>query len=94
MSSIRFRGRIRHWRQDPPGGLAVVDVPHERVSDLGGRRQYRVEGSINGSPFAGSTMLVAGGGFAFGLSKATMKSAGVAVGDEVEVDVRQVVDSG
>jgi Domain of unknown function (DUF1905) len=89
MSSIRFRGTIRHWKQDPPGGLAVVDVPPERVADLGGRRQYRVEGSINGSPFAGSTMLVAGGGFAFGLSKATMKSAGVAVGDEVEVDVQR-----
>ena len=89
MNSIRFRGTIRHWKQDPPGGLAVVDVPDDCVGDLGGRRQYRVEGTINGSPFSGSTMLVAGGGFAFGLSKATMKSAGVAVGDEVDVDLRR-----
>jgi hypothetical protein len=93
MSTIRFRGTIRHWKQDPPGGLAVVDVPDERVGELGGRRQYRVVGSINGSPFAGSTMLVAGGGFAFVLSKATMKSAGAALGDEVEVDVQRAVDS-
>ena len=89
MSSIRFRGTIRHWKQDPPGGLAVVDVPDALIAALGGRRQYRVEGSINGSPFGGSTMLVAGGGFAFGLSKATMKSTRVAVGDEVDVVVQR-----
>ncbi len=89
MSEIRFRGVIRHWKQDPPGGLAVVDVPDGLVAELGGRRQYRVEGTINGSAFTGSTMLVAGGGFAFGLSKATMKSAGVAVGDDVDVVLRR-----
>lgn len=89
MGSIRFHGTIRHWKQDPPGGLAVVDVPDDQVGELGGRRQYRVEGTVNGSPFAGSTMLVAGGGFAFGLSKATMKSAGVAVGDEVDVALQR-----
>jgi hypothetical protein len=84
---VRFKGTIRHWKQDPPGGLAVIDVPDGHVPALGGRKQYRVEGTINGSPFAGSTMLVAGGGFAFGLSKATMKAAGVAVGDDVDVDI-------
>jgi hypothetical protein len=89
MRDIRFRGVIRHWKQDPPGGLAVVDVPDGLVDELGGRRQYRVAGTINGSSFAGSTMLVAGGGFAFGLSKATMKSAGVAAGDEVDVVVHR-----
>jgi hypothetical protein len=82
---VTFRARIRHWREDPPGGLAVIDIPAAHVAALGGRRQYRVEGSVDGSPFGGSTMLVAGGGFAVGISKASMKSAGVDVGDEVEV---------
>jgi hypothetical protein len=89
----RFRGRIRTWKQDPPRGLAVVDVPDDVVAALGGRRQFRIEGTINGSPFSGSTMLVAGGGFAFGLSKATMASVGVVVGDDVDVEIRRAVDS-
>jgi hypothetical protein len=58
---IAFRGRVRHWREDPPGGLAVVDVPAEQVGELGGRRQYRASGSLNRTSFTGSTMLVAGG---------------------------------
>jgi hypothetical protein len=82
---VSFRARIRHWRDDPPGGLAVIDIPSEQVMALGGRRQYRVEGSVNDAPFGGSTMLVGGGGFAVGISKASMKAAGVAVGDEVDV---------
>jgi hypothetical protein len=85
MSEVAFRGRVRHWRENPPGGLAVVDIPHDHVTPLGGRRQYRVTGTINGSPFSGSTMLVAGGGFCVGVSKSALKSAGVDVGDEVSM---------
>jgi hypothetical protein len=43
---IAFRGRIRHWREDPPGGLAVVDIPADLVGPLGGRRQHRVRGML------------------------------------------------
>jgi Domain of unknown function (DUF1905) len=80
-----FRGRIRRWDETKPGGLAVVDIPAEHVATLGGRRQYRVEGTLEGSPFGGSTMLVAGGGFAVGVSQAAMKAAGASVGDEVDL---------
>jgi len=82
---VRFRGRIRRWRQDKPGGLAVIDIPPDLVTELGGRRQMRAAGSLNGVPFAGSTMLVAGGGFCVGVSQAALRASGVAVGDEVEV---------
>ena len=88
--TVRFRGRIRHWREDPPGGLAVIDIPPGEVEKLGGRRQFRVEGTINAKPFTGSTMLVAGGGYCVGVSKAALKSAGAAVGDEVEVTLERV----
>jgi Domain of unknown function (DUF1905) len=84
-ASIAFRGRIRRWREDAPGGLAVIDIPVEHVPTLGGRRQMRVVGTLGGASFTGSTMLVAGGGFAVGVSKAAMGGAGVAVGDEVDV---------
>ena len=89
-ASIRFRGRVRHWKEDPPGGLAVVDIPADLVKRLGGRRQWKVTGSLNGSPFSGSTMLVAGGGYCVGVSKAALKAASAAVGDELEVELRRV----
>ena len=82
---IEFRGQVRRWREDKPGGLAVVDIPASLVSDLGGRRQLRVTGTLQGSPFTGSTMLATGGGFCVGVSKAALTTAGAAVGDEVEL---------
>jgi hypothetical protein len=86
---IQFRGSIRHWKEDPPGGLAVIDIPADLVETLGGRRQWKVEGTVNGAAFSGSTMLVAGGGYCVGISKAAMKAAGVAIGDPIEVALRR-----
>jgi len=82
---IRFQGRIRQWRDDKPGGLAVVDIPAELVAELGGRRQMRVTGTLRGTQFTGSTMLVAGGGFCVSVSRTTLAAAGAAVGDEIEL---------
>jgi len=84
---VTFRGRVRRWDESKPGGLAVVDIPAELVAALGGRRQYRVEGSLNGAPFGGSTMLVAGGGFAVGVTKAALAAAKASVGDDVELAI-------
>jgi hypothetical protein len=86
---IAFRGRIRHWREDPPGGLAVIDIPADLVGPLGGRRQQRVRGTLGGKAFAGSTMLVAGGGFCVGVSKAALRAAGAAVGQDVDVTLKR-----
>jgi hypothetical protein len=86
---IRFRGRVRYRKEDPPGGLAVIDIPAELVERLGGRRQWKVTGSLNGSAFSGSTMLVAGGGYCVGVTKAALKAAGATVGDELEVELRR-----
>jgi uncharacterized protein DUF1905 len=86
---ILFRGRIRHWREDPPGGLAVIDIPTDLVGPLGGRRQHRVRGTLGGKAFGGSTMLVAGGGFCVGVSKASLKAAGLTVGQEVDVTLQR-----
>ena len=82
-----FRGRVRYWDPKAGSGLAVVDVPPEQVERLGGRRQYRIAGTLNGAAFSGSGMLVAGGGYCIGLSKAGLKAAGASVGDEVAVSV-------
>ncbi|TCC56396.1 DUF1905 domain-containing protein [Kribbella pittospori] len=84
-TTVEFSGTVRRWNPDKPGGLAVVDVPDDCVTQLGGRKQRRVTGTLNGAEFAGSTMLVAGGGFCVGVSKAALKAANAAVGDDVEV---------
>jgi hypothetical protein len=88
---IRFTGRVRRWDESKPGGLAVVDIPVELVAPLGGRKQMRVAGTLNNAPFTGSTMLVAGGGFAVGVSAASLKAAKAAVGDEVSLELVRAV---
>ena len=88
---VTFRGHVRRWDESKAGGLAVVDIPAELVPALGGRRQYRVEGTLNGAPFGGSTMLVAGGGFAVGVSKAALAAAKATVGDEVELAIAPAI---
>ncbi len=45
--AVVFSGKVRRWREDKPGGLAVVDVPSDLVAELGGRRQTRVTGTLN-----------------------------------------------
>ena len=50
----------------------------------------RVAGLLNGVPFTGSTMLVAGGGFCVGVRGAALKASGVPVGDEADVQFERV----
>jgi hypothetical protein len=92
--AVTFSGRVRKWREDKPGGLAVVDVPAELVGDLGGRRQTRVTGTLNGATFTGSTMLVAGGGLCVGVSRAALNAGGAEVGDGVELTIEASSSTG
>jgi hypothetical protein len=46
-------------------------------------------GKLNGVPFSGSTMLVAGGGFCVGVSRAALQVSGVSVGDGVDVQLER-----
>jgi len=85
--TIAFRGMVRRWDPAKSSGLAVVDVPAELVDRLGGRKQRRVGGTLNGAPYSGSGMLVAGGGYCVGVSKAALAAANAAVGDEVDVEI-------
>jgi hypothetical protein len=82
-----FSAVIRRWRPDATGGLAVIDLPPERVEALGGLKQLRVRGTINGHDFASNTMPAGGGVLAMSVSKQMMKTAGAEVGDTVEVEV-------
>jgi hypothetical protein len=76
----RFRTRIEAARD----GGAVALIPSNVTTALGGLKQMRVTGMLNGTAFRSSTMPYRGA-FYLGVHKATRESAGVAIGDEVEV---------
>jgi uncharacterized protein DUF1905 len=85
--TISFRGTVRRWDPAKGGGLAVIDVPAGLVDRLGGRKQMRVGGTLNGAPYSGSGMLVAGGGYCVSVSRAALEAANAEVGDSVEVEI-------
>ena len=92
--TVDFTGTVRRFHEDKPGGLAVVDIPADLVAELGGRRQMRVTGALNDTPFTGSTMLVAGGGLCVGVSKANLTTAGAALGDAVRLSIERAAPPG
>jgi Bacteriocin-protection, YdeI or OmpD-Associated/Domain of unknown function (DUF1905) len=77
---LRFRGVI----EAASGGGAAVRVPPAVATALGGLKQMRVVGTIDGTEFRSSTMPYRGGLY-MGVSKAMRAAAGVAIGDEIEV---------
>ena len=80
----RFRGVIVAARGP---GAAVILIAPEVATALGGLKQMRVVGSVNGVAFKSSTYPWKGTGLYLGLHKATRQQAGVSVGDEVEIEV-------
>jgi hypothetical protein len=80
--TLTFRGEIVSAR----GGGAGVMIPAELIDTLGGQRQMRVVGSLNGVSYSSSTMPGPWGLF-LGVHKATQQAAGVIIGDIVEVEV-------
>jgi hypothetical protein len=90
MDPIRFAGQIRFWNPEKGSGLAVVDIPADDVTSIGGLRQQRVRGTIGGAEFTSSVMPAGGGRLALSVSKAMMSSARVGVGDEAEFEITGV----
>jgi len=68
-------------------GGAIVQVPPEVAASLGGLKQMRVFGTLNGVAYRSSTMPYGGRGLFMGVHKATREAAGVGFGDVVEVEV-------
>jgi hypothetical protein len=87
---VSFRGTIRFWDPAKQGGLAVVDVPQQQVGELGGLRQQRVHGQMNGTAFTSSVMPAGGGRLAMSVPKAVLKAAGLGVGDAADVRIVRI----
>jgi Bacteriocin-protection, YdeI or OmpD-Associated/Domain of unknown function (DUF1905) len=82
---VRFQGRLEAGR----GGGALVELPADVHTELGGGHRFRVTGTLNGVEFASSTMPLGGGRVCLGLHKATRQAAGVAIGDLVDLRVER-----
>jgi hypothetical protein len=84
--SQRFRTIIEQARGP---GAAVALVPTEVATALGGLKQMRVVGTLNGVAFRSSTFPWHARELYLGLHKATRQAAGVGVGDEVDIEIRR-----
>jgi hypothetical protein len=62
-------------------------VPPDVSTALGGLKQMRVFGTLNGVDYRSSTMPYGGRGLFMGVHKATRQAAGVDFGDVVEIEV-------
>ena len=82
MPTIRFRTTI----EAATGGGAAAKIPPDLGAELGGMKQMRVTGSMNGHPIRTSTMPYRGA-FYVGIHKASREDAGVEIGDEVELEL-------
>jgi hypothetical protein len=78
--------RFRTVIEAATGGGAAAKIPPDVEAVLGGRKQMRVIGTLNGHPIRTSTMPYRGA-FYVGLHKAAREAAGVGIGDEVELEL-------
>ena len=86
----QFRGTIRFFRPERAAGLAVIDIPGDVTAVLGGLKQMRVRGALNGMEFSSNTMPAGGGVLALSVSRKLLEAAGLRVGDEAEIEVERV----
>jgi Domain of unknown function (DUF1905) len=87
---MRFSATIRYWHPERESGLAVADIPSEHIAALGGLKQARVRGTVNGAEYLSNVMPAGSGRLALSVSKKMMSAAGVGVGDEAEFELERV----
>src|SRR5215831_20324011 len=78
---MKFRSYV-----EPPEPMRGLEIPPEVVEALGGGKRPTVTITINGHSWK-SRVAIMRGRYLLGLSNANRKTAGVATGDEVEVDI-------
>jgi len=78
---VKFRTLV-----EPPEPMRGLEVPRELVEALGGGARPPVTITINGHCWR-SRVAIMRGRHLLGLSNANRKAAGVAIGDEVEVEL-------
>ena len=87
---MKFTGPVRYFRPEQGSGLAVMDIPRKAAEELGGLKQMRVRGTVNGTEFTSNTMPAGGGVLALSLSKALLKATGLKVGQKADVELERL----
>jgi hypothetical protein len=90
MNGATFRATIRYWRPENASGLAVTDIPSEHIAALGGLKQRRVRGTINGAEYVSSVMPSGSGRLALSVSQKMLRAAGISVGDAADFEIELV----
>lgn len=85
-----FRGNVRYFRPETASGLAVIDIPAAVTKELGGLKQLKVKGVINGVEFTSNTMPAGGGILAVSVSKKLLDAAKLSVGDRADVEIERL----
>jgi hypothetical protein len=86
---VKFTASIRYWNPERNSGLAVADIPPEHIATLGGLKQMKVRGTINGVEYASNVMPAGSGRLALSVSKKMMGAAGVDVGQDAVFEVER-----
>jgi hypothetical protein len=84
--AVTISGRVRQWRDDKPAGSPSSTCRPSLVAELGGRRQTRGVRQPQRRTVR-RQQLVAGGHFCVGLSRAALRAAGAAVGDQMSLSI-------
>jgi hypothetical protein len=87
---MHFQATVRYWNPERQSGLAVADVPGEHIAQLGGLKQMRVRGTINGAEYVSNVMPAGSGRLALSVSKKMMTAAGINVGDEARFEIERI----
>ena len=86
----RFRGKVRYFRPEQAAGLAVIDVPAAVAKELGGLKQMKVRGVLNGVDYTSNVMPAGGGVLALSVNKKLLTDAGLKVGDKADVEIERL----
>jgi hypothetical protein len=86
---MKFQAKVRYWKPGLKSGLAVADVPSELIARLGGLKQMKVKGIINGAAYESSVMPAGSGRLTLSVSQKMMKAAGVSVGDLAKFEIER-----
>jgi len=86
----KFRGTVRYFRPEKASGLAVIDIPKDVTADLGGLKQMRVRGVLNGVEFTSNTMPAGRGVLALSVSKKLLDSARLKPGESAAVEIEHI----
>jgi hypothetical protein len=92
-TDVRAREQIMKFRADvePTEPMRGLEVPEEVVEALGGGKRPPVTITINGHSWK-SRIAIMRGRYLIGLSNANRRAAGVATGDEVQIEVELDVE--